>query len=241
MVYLFDDIFEDNKADFYKLKIISDKEADKKKIMIPVLLDNMTQQWCKDILLLENEKNELKLEKINAVLQKTESVKPIIPLVLNSRVHDGLGTYLATMPFGAELYKVDTLDAEQLLINLKSAHRNEALVLDFWAMWCGPCLSELPYSKTLHEELENEPIEFVYICTSQGVNMEKWKSKIAELQIKGIHLYVDEGIVSELMEMFSFSGFPSYVFIDTKGIYKEGAIQRFSHTKKRDIIQLINN
>lgn len=83
------------------------------------------------------------------------------------------------------------------------------------------------------------PVEFVYLCTSESSDLVKWKSKIAEYQLGGTHIFVDKRIVNKLLEMFSGNGFPTYVFINAKGAYKPGAIERPSHHKREDLEKLL--
>ena len=97
----------------------------------------------------------------------------------------------------------------------------------------------MPYSKQLHDDTKDLPVEFVYLCTSSNSSIEKWKTKIAELGIGGIHIFVEQNIENELMNLFSVSGFPSYVLIDSKGEYKPGAISRMSHLDKDKLSELV--
>jgi thiol-disulfide isomerase/thioredoxin len=153
--------------------------------------------------------------------------------------YKNIGTPIAEIPFGAKLYKVENVDAEGLLSNIKASFNGKALILDFWATWCGPCLIDMPFSKKLHDEFKNDSIEFVYLCTSYGSDIEKWKTKIIEMQIGGTHLFVESSIESELMKLFYFGGFPSYAFIDKSGNYKAGAINRMSSLKKEELKKLM--
>jgi hypothetical protein len=41
------------------------------------------------------------------------------------------------------------------------------------------------------------------------------------------------------MEMFSVSGFPSYVFIDRHGKFQPSAIHRPSHMTREDLVELL--
>lgn len=221
-------LFDAPKADFLKMKITSKDPAEQKQLL-ELALNGMQTEWCKQIIQAQYEENLNKLATINKVLAQSKA--------LNSKHH--LGQPIAEMPFGAKLYKVDSLEAQALLSNLKRSFENKALLIDFWATWCRPCLAEMPHSKTLSQEAKDLPIEFVYLCTSSSSNVEKWKSKIAEYELGGTHIFVERGIESELMDLFSVSGFPSYVFINTKGEYKPGAVKRVSRLDKNKLVELM--
>lgn len=51
-------------------------------------------------------------------------------------------------------FRVRTLDGELLSLN---NFRGKFLVLDFWATWCAPCVSELPTLRALHETYRDDP------------------------------------------------------------------------------------
>jgi hypothetical protein len=84
-------------------------------------------------------------------------------------------------------------------------------------------------------------VEFVYICTSQGSNIDVWKTQIAELKQPGIHLFIDEILVKKIMTMFDKSGFPSYVCLDQSGQVQTGVISRMSIARLDDIKKLTGN
>ena len=223
-----DSLFADGKADLLKLKA-SSKDLKEKKIILAASLNTMNTKWCKEVLESDYKKSIEKIASIDRILKKEKSFSS----------NKSIGKPVAEMPFGAKLYKVDDLTAEELLSNIKTAFNGKALILDFWATWCSPCLGDMPYSKKLHDEFKKEPIEFFYLCTSSGSNIEKWKEKIAEMEIGGTHLFVASEIESELMKLFSFNGFPSYAFINKNGSYKAGAIQRMSYLNKEKLKKLI--
>ena len=43
--------------------------------------------------------------------------------------------------------------------------RNDVLMLNFWATWCGPCLIEMPSMASLYEEFENKGLRVVAISS----------------------------------------------------------------------------
>ena len=226
---LLDSIFSQPKADLLKLKMTS-KNPDEKKIMMEAILENIQTEWCKKTIEKQYKNSLKKIKEINNTLKESKN--------FNSNLK--LGKPITEMSFGAKLYTVNNVKAKELLANIKNSFKGKALVLDFWGTWCAPCLQDMPYSTKLHDQLENEPIEFVYLCTSSGSNLKTWKSKIADLKVSGTHLFVDASIEAELMELFSFSGFPSYAFINKKGEYKPGKIKRMQYLNEKQLKAMIN-
>jgi thiol-disulfide isomerase/thioredoxin len=186
----------------------------------PSIIKSMQTAWCRKIADGELRETALKQRQIDSLLAKGTSVT-------NNSLY--IGDPLEHLPFNADLYKLDTLEnVDAFIIDLRSKFPNKALVIDFWATWCAPCLKELPPSKQLHENNKDLPIVFIYICTNSGSNTTVWKNKIAGLQLPGTHIFADDKLVSELKSKFNSkeSGFPAYVVIDIKGKLKPKAIER---------------
>jgi thiol-disulfide isomerase/thioredoxin len=229
-VQFLDSIFPKYKSDFLKIKL-GDKDPHNQKLMYDLLLTNVSTGWCREVI---EKENKATLEKINTIDDILKNSKPFISKT-------AIGKPIAELSFGAKLFVVDSLKASDFLANLKESFKNKALIIDFWATWCSPCLQEMPYSKKLHEDIKELPVEFVYLCTSRNSNIDKWKAKIAEFEVSGSHFFVNETIESELMSLFSASGFPSFVFIDKNGNYKPGAINRMSDTDKNKVEELVKS
>ncbi len=225
---LLDSLHTPSKSDFLKIKF-SSMDPEEHKVILQTALTEIKTDWCTEVVQQEFEKTQEKLAAIHNILGESKSLRD-----------KNLGEPILEMPFGAKLYQVNSGNAKNLLSMLRSSFTNKALFVDFWATWCGPCISEFPYSKKLKEATKDQPIEFVYLCTSNSSNLEKWKSKIAEYKLSGIHIFVEESIENELMDLFSFSGFPSYLFIDTQGENKPG-YYRPSMMDPEMLIKLIEN
>ena len=139
-----------------------------------------------------------------------------------------IGVPVEQLAFDASLYELDSIkNVNDFIRNLKSKFKNKALVIDFWATWCIPCLHEMPFSKKLHEANKDLPIEYIYICTNSSSSIKLWKNKIAELKLPGIHIFMDNKIVEELKSSFddAGSGFPTYVVVDANGKLRPNVIQ----------------
>jgi len=61
--------------------------------------------------------------------------------------------------------------------------KGKVLVLDFWATWCVPCLSEIPNYNQLAAQYKNKGVEFVGVTFDSG-SMAKVKAAIADLKVQ---------------------------------------------------------
>lgn len=71
-----------------------------------------------------------------------------------------------------------TLDGGQWSLN---EHKGEVVVLNFWATWCEPCRTEVPYLIKLRNELGGKGLAIAGITLDEGT--EVVKKFVAEYQV----------------------------------------------------------
>jgi thiol-disulfide isomerase/thioredoxin len=225
LLKLIDSLYMSPKSDIFKIFLL-DKGKNAFSQTYPEIIKSMKTGWCRNIAMAELKQATLKQNQIDSLLANETQIK-------ESNLF--IGKPLGSLTFNANLYRLDSINnLDDFIVNLKSKFINKALVIDFWATWCVPCLKELPASKKLEESNKDLPIEFIYICTNSSSNVTVWKNKIADLQLPGTHIFADDKLVSELQRKFnSEGGFPTYVVIDINGKLKPKAIE-WMHTLDRD-------
>ncbi|MCK4371461.1 MAG: thioredoxin, partial [Candidatus Lokiarchaeota archaeon] len=74
--------------------------------------------------------------------------------------------------------------------------------IDFWAVWCGPCMFFAPIFKKLHEEFQND---FIFL----KVNVDENSSVAMKYQITGIPttLFIKNGeVVNKIVGAMNYDG-----------------------------------
>ncbi|MDF2192674.1 TlpA disulfide reductase family protein [Paraflavitalea sp. CAU 1676] len=218
-----DSNFTGGKADILKLLLNDSKDINEQRYALEQLMPAMQTAWC----------NAIARANYSNTLSKMAAINKAMSNAGNSMTAADFGKPLVQTAFGASLYKVSNVKGADFLAGLKKSFPGKAIVFDLWATWCAPCLGEMPHSKKLQETSKDLSVVFVYVCTNRGSDEEKWKRKIGELNLPGVHFFIDEALDADLSQFFSFSGYPGYAFIDRKGVYKPGAIKRVSQIPDR--------
>ncbi|MBX2876974.1 MAG: TlpA family protein disulfide reductase [Saprospiraceae bacterium] len=109
---------------------------------------------------------------------------------------------------------------------------SKVLLLDFWEVWCGPCVQSMPKVQALANKYESEGLDVV------GVLMDKHSQKSAEKMLgkKGIEFKQTFGS-QDLREYFRVLGIPQYVLIDQAGKIRK--IYQGYHDEIEDQIQTL--
>jgi len=93
--------------------------------------------------------------------------------------------------------------------------RGKVLLIDFWGVWCKPCLNAIPYLSQLAKKYSRD----AFILISVDVNDEeaKWREFIAQNKMNWTHARDSN---SKIQRSFQINAFPTYVLIDHEGIVR---------------------
>ena len=98
-----------------------------------------------------------------------------------------------------------------------SSLKGTIVLLDFWAVWCPPCLKAMPILGKLQQDFEDEGFQVLGIAVYSGTP-EDVSEFIQEHPVDYPIVVGDD----DLIERFAIIGYPTYFLIDPEGhIYKK--------------------
>ncbi len=121
-------------------------------------------------------------------------------------------------------------DTQGKLHSLKD-FRGKYVLLDFWASWCSPCLSESKYLKEIQKA--NKANNLIIIGISLDTDQKQWLGAIKKYNLNWLqlsNLYKDKPVA----EKYYSSLIPSYFLIDPEGII------RVSGVKEKELVKQVN-
>jgi thiol-disulfide isomerase/thioredoxin len=96
--------------------------------------------------------------------------------------------------------------------------RNRVVVLDFWAVWCGPCRMSLPVLSALQARYGPQGLSVLSITTDPAENAAKFAR---ELQLRTSIIVDPEGTTTRA---YGVSVLPTTFVVDRKGVVREVAL-----------------
>ncbi len=92
-----------------------------------------------------------------------------------------------------------------------SVLRSRAVVLEFWAPWCGPCVDNIPHWNALVEQFAGRPVQFIAITDD---NPEQVEAFLEERPVAGWIGLDPEG---KMFRAYGVEGIPQAVLVDREG------------------------
>jgi len=115
--------------------------------------------------------------------------------------------------------------------NIVTIDSNKPVLLDFWEVWCGPCIQSFPKVEQLQKK-------YGYKLQVVGILTEDKEKALDLVKKKGITFLNAVGN-EQLMKDFSVNGIPTYFLIDKRGVIKKEYFG-FSETIEADIIKMLS-
>ena len=99
-----------------------------------------------------------------------------------------------------------------------SQFKEKAVFLDFWASWCGPCISNLAFLRQIKAQMADQQVVFLNISLDESDSA--WRKAVAEHGIKGVHVRA-HGWGSEVAKSYNVTSLPEYYIVDAQGLIAE--------------------
>ena len=113
-------------------------------------------------------------------------------------------------------FSLRDLDGEPVSL---SQFKGQVVVLDFWASWCGPCITALPDLRRLKKETADLPVVFLHLSLDR--DEAAWREAIDRHEIKGVHVRADGDWDADVADSYQVTAIPTYYLVDARGLIPE--------------------
>jgi len=126
------------------------------------------------------------------------------------------GREKSSAPLLAPDFTLRTLDGQEITL---SQLKGKAVLLDFWATWCGPCRESIPHLIQLHKTYQEKGFEVI------GMSLDKGDIEVVRHFVKSMDIPYPVAMSSEdIARNYGVTGLPTSFFIDKEGKIREKMI-----------------
>ena len=95
-----------------------------------------------------------------------------------------------------------------------SDFKGQAVFLDFWASWCGPCIGAVPYLEEIKQRTRDQKVVFLNVSLDSA---DEWHQAVEEHGLTGVHVHALGGWRATVTQLYQVRGIPSYFLVGPDG------------------------
>ena len=111
-------------------------------------------------------------------------------------------------------FSPSTVDLEGNPISLAD-YRGKVILIDFWAVWCGPCLGEIPKIKAVYEKYYDKGFDVIGVSLDEDETT--LRTYIKENEMPWRHIFDGQKWSGHLVEQYGVRSIPAPFLIDREG------------------------
>jgi thiol-disulfide isomerase/thioredoxin len=113
-------------------------------------------------------------------------------------------------------FKLASLEDSEKFITLAD-YKGKYLLVDFWAVWCGPCMREMPNLHAVYEKYSGKNFEILSLSFDrQEEDVNKMREK-GKYPMAWDHIFVEGGFDSDVAKDYEVLGIPKPILLDPQG------------------------
>ena len=102
-------------------------------------------------------------------------------------------------------------------------YRGKVILLDFWAVWCGPCIAEMPNVKQVYDKYKDDNFQII------GISLDQSRDKLVDyLEKEGItwpQFFDGNGWQNQVAKMYGIRAIPHMYLIDGEGVVRKSDVR----------------
>ena len=117
-------------------------------------------------------------------------------------------------------FSVKDLDGNDLSLE---KYRGKVVLLDFWAVWCAPCIAEMPNVKQVYEKYKEDNFQIIGISLDDNRD-----TLVGYLEKEGItwpQFFDANGRKNQVAEMYGIRAIPHMYLIDGDGVVRKSDVR----------------
>lgn len=162
----------------------------------------------------------------------------------NTAVAETKDSKFPPVPTGLYQAAIKDLDGNEYTLEDK---KGKVVLVNLWAIWCGPCIAEMPHLREMQEKYGDKGFEVVGLNTGddggETESVENIRAFVEEKKLNYPIGYADEKFFSEMIKLTRMAAIPQSVLINRDGkmtgIFKGGG-QRVINEMKQSVEKVMS-
>lgn len=132
-----------------------------------------------------------------------EADQPIdrMPLPLNLSVGQTVPEFTAT-----------TLDGTK--VDFPGGYKGKIVMLDYWALWCSPCIMEIPHMKKAHDQWHEAGFEILGVSLDKESSKDRFAKLLTDKGVDWHQIFEGDGATGRLANLFEVTSVPFVLLVD---------------------------
>jgi peroxiredoxin len=165
--------------------------------------------------------------------------KNIFTTTASKEVYQKKADELTVFAKGAPAYNFKLKDTKDRTVSM-SDFKGKVVVMDIWAMWCAPCLTEKPFFQKVEESFKDrDDIVFIGVSHDGLSRRAVWKNFVAKKGWKNIELLANYN--ESIGKYYKVDGIPRLMIFDKEGKIVTVDAPRPSDPAFKELIEQILN
>ena len=102
-------------------------------------------------------------------------------------------------------------------------YRGKVILLDFWAVWCGPCIAEMPNVKQVYDKYKDANFQIVGISLDQS--RDRLVGYLEKERITWPQFFDGNGWRNQVAGMYGINSIPRMYLIDGTGVVRKANVR----------------